>query len=272
MKEGEQLVWTEAQEQELHQLERELEPALQSVLVSQPSQRETQALLTSLLSSLEDEDREEADVWQTRRREAPALWPQVKAQAKMHGKSFWIVSALLFTLLTIMMQDAVVTPEATGLITLWFTPLVLLTSLVYSFRTWDAGMRAVESVTVFPPALLLLSRFLVVLLLDLALVLIGSVYILLTAKFTSLVVHPFMFVIGWMTPLLFFFGVTANVMLYKGVKTGMVTATALWLFTCALVVSDTLALVVVPVCFLLGTLLSIRAYVHAKRLFRVTVS
>lgn len=217
-------------EHELLQMEEELAPVLQSVLVSTPSQRETEVLIHSLTPMLAEHTQRDK-VWNPHAwGKPPSLWRQMKTQAKLYGWVFWSVSVAAFMLMTWAVQEEVANYAAGDVFPLFiFVPLVLFASLLYGYRTWDRGMRMVESVTVFPPALTVLSRFLVVLGFDIALTLACSGYLLVAADPQEMTFNPFLIILYALAPLAFFFGAIAYTMLYKGIKVGWTLGVTLWM-------------------------------------------
>lgn len=265
--------WTERHERELAQLENELGSVLQTVMVSVPNRKETQALLDSLLPELDAEDKLNEHIWQQHpKRRPPSLWRQMRTQAKLYGWSFWIGSLVAFVLLTLAMQGEIGLPVKGKVPPLFhFTPLILFASLLYSYRTWDRGMRLVESVTAFPPALVLLSRFLIVLGLDIVLTLVSCAYLLLTAEAGS-AVQPFLFILYALAPLAFTFGVVAMTMLYRGIKLGMVLGLVFWVGGFVTPVSELFLTPVSMVAALnIGIVLSLLSFWKGKIHYRLEI-
>lgn len=198
-------------DREFKQLEDELGPKLSSYMTDSPSQKETNQLISTLQPTLD----------QANRTFQPSIIKQCWLQMCQYKWSFWIMSVAVFTMLTLITE---VTAPATNIQPFSFIlPLYLLVSMAYSYRTRNKEMRMVEMVTPFPPALLLLTRALNVLVINLFLGLLGSAYLL-----TAFDAAPIHFLLSWLAPSLFMFGALAYIMLWKGVKTGMGAAIIIW--------------------------------------------
>ncbi|PZD94815.1 hypothetical protein DNH61_16095 [Paenibacillus sambharensis] len=154
----------------------------------------------------------------------PSLIRLMLSQLSSYPKAYWLASLAVFTMMTLMLTMAA--PPYNGIAELFtmLTPAVLIAGMLYSFRTWDKGMRLIESITPYPPALLLLCRFLIVIVLNLALGLLASAY--LAARMEQ---FPFMpFLLQWFSLLVLTGGLTAYLMMRRGIKTGIGAAILVW--------------------------------------------
>lgn len=203
-------------EQELKQLEDELHPKLTSYMTRSPSQTETNALIQTLRPELE----------RSARARKPSIVRQCFLQLRHYQWSFWLISIAVFVMLTL--STGLSDPDAeryAGIQPFSFIlPLYILMGIAYSYRSWNKEMRMVEMVTPFPPALLLLTRILNMLVINLMFGVLGSIYL-----FTFYDIQPFRFTLSWIAPSLLMFGVLSYIMLWKGVKSAMGAAMIVWL-------------------------------------------
>ncbi len=155
----------------------------------------------------------------------PSILRLVAAQLSSYSRSYWAASAAVFGMLVLMLSTF--SPPYDNLANAFslFAPGVLLAGLLYSFRSWNKGMRTIESVTPYPPALLLLCRFLIVIALNVALGLAASVYLAI-----SMAAFPLLsFLLQWLSLMLMMGGLLANLILYSGIRAGMVGGCIVWL-------------------------------------------
>lgn len=201
---------------ELEQLENELRPKLSSYMTKSPSQAESNRLIETLRPELE----------RANRVLKPSIFRQSFLQLRQYKWSFWLISIAVFIMLTLSTgYTASITERFADVHPFSFIlPLYILVGIAYSYRSWNKEMRMVEMITPFPPALLLLTRILNMIVINLLFGLLGSAYLYLAFD-----AQPLRFVLSWLAPSLLMFGVLAYVMLWKGIKSGMGTAICVWL-------------------------------------------
>ncbi|HUC91809.1 MAG TPA: hypothetical protein VMS09_07260 [Paenibacillus sp.] len=212
-------------------LEDELREPLSGWLVKPVASADTAALIRKLQPAFDelrargDEAPEQAGDVGSGLQHRPSLPRMMLAQLASYPKGYWVASAAVFVMLALILSSY--SPPYDGLADLFtlFTPAVLLAGLLYSFRAWNKGMRTIESVTPYPPALLLLCRFLIVIGLNVLLGVSATVYLSV-----SMESFPFLpFLIRWFSLMLLTGGMMAFVMLHKGIKAGMTAALLVWL-------------------------------------------
>ncbi|CAG9621010.1 hypothetical protein [Sutcliffiella rhizosphaerae] len=212
------------QEQELYQLEDELKDAFSSYVVKAPSSQDTKALLASLQPAFNEIGNEPVEEINFNSIEPPSLISQLKAQVSFYQWHFWIASMLIFIMLTLLASNQ---PFSDAKIYFQFAvPLSILLGIFYTYQTWNKQMRTIESITPFPPALLLLSRMIVIFAMNILFGIVGSVYISLT---TELAFNLLSFLLYWIAPSMFIYGVIAYMMMRKGVKYGIGLGIATWI-------------------------------------------
>lgn len=212
---------------ELEQLEGELRQRMKAYTARVPSQTSTEKLIASLQPEFERLKPAAEDI--ILNAAAPLIKPSLLRQcfrlAGTYGKGYWVVSAVIFAMLTLI--SSVLGTSITGRNDLFsaVVPLFMLTCAVYSYRSWNAEMRMVESVTPYPPALQLLCRLLVVVTMNLAYGLAGSLYLQITVD--SFGMLPFL--LKWLSGMFLVGGVLAVVTFWKGTKAGLAASLAVWL-------------------------------------------
>ncbi|MBP1154672.1 MULTISPECIES: hypothetical protein [unclassified Paenibacillus] len=213
-------------ERELEALEDELRRTMSTYLTRAPKQAETRNLIQSLQSEFAALQQIEPalEMVQPLPLERPSFLRQCWIQLQLFGKAFWVISAAIIIMMTL------VSPTPGTL--LWgfrdvyslILPLFLLCAAVYSYKSWNAEMRMVESVTPFPPALLLLIRLLLI---TAMIVLFG----LLSTCSLVWIHYDFSigtFLLGWMSGVLFVGGILAYIAYHWGIRYGFAAAGASW--------------------------------------------
>jgi len=155
----------------------------------------------------------------------PSILRLIAAQLSSYSRSYWAASVAVFGMLVLMLSTFEPPYDNLAEAFTLFAPAVLLAGLLYSFRSWNKGMRAIESVTPYPPALLLLCRFLIVIALNVALGLAASLYLALSMKAFPLL----SFLLQWLSLMLLMGGLLANLILRSGIRAGMTGGIAVWL-------------------------------------------
>ncbi|MDI3328360.1 MAG: hypothetical protein QJR06_07395 [Alicyclobacillaceae bacterium] len=227
-------------EKELERLEQSLRPRMSAYPVKEPAPGDSRRLVERLLAEIDPGEiasapgRKEAeehtapgDGWTAPESgwTPPSLWRQVCLQVQTYGRGFWLVSLAVFAMLTLVGRLGLEgpAPQPANLFAL-AVPLYFLAGLVYTYTSWNREMRLVESVTPFPPVLLLLSRLLTVAAMNIILGLAGTAYLALTAKGLD----PLLFLLQWLSVLLLTGGFLAYVLFYWGLWAAFGTSVAVW--------------------------------------------
>ncbi|MBE3553645.1 MAG: hypothetical protein IMW85_01270 [Thermicanus sp.] len=220
----------DSMKQELEELERELRPHLSRYMSKSPKTEETLALIRRLqgeFNRMKEEPQQEPHPFQltfNEKMRKPSLIKQLILQVQTYPKAFWLTSLILFAMLTLM--GGVYTPGLFGNVDLFSfsVPLYLLISFSYNYKSWNREMRMVESITPFPPALLLLNRLLILIALTMVLGMIGSFYLSLMSQSYPL----FPFLMHWLAPLLLTGGLLAFLIFRLGIVAGTITSLLAW--------------------------------------------
>lgn len=211
---------------ELEGLEQELRLPLSRYITRSPKTEETKALIGRLQAefNLIGSETQSFQLTFNEKIRRPSLLKQVLSQAQTYQKAFWVVSIIVFAMLTLMSGAA--SPFLFDDIDLFSVsvPIFLLSSFAYSYRSWNREMRMVESITPLPPAVLLLSRLMILIALNIVLGFIGSLYL----KLTSQSFHLLPFLMHWLALLLFIGGLLAYLMFRLGLFAGMIVSVLAW--------------------------------------------
>lgn len=211
------------QDQELYQLEDEMKDMFSSYVVKSPSSQDTKALLAALQPSFNEIGSSPEEEFSQETIQPPSFLSQLKAQISFYQWHFWVTSTLIFVMLTLFSSNVYVT-EATQFYQ-FAIPLSLLVGVFYTYQTWNKQMRIIESITPFPPALLLLSRMVIILAMNIIMGILGSFY--LSFKVQHFELLPFL--LDWIAPAMLIYGMIAYVMMRKGVKFGLAFGIAAWI-------------------------------------------
>lgn len=213
---------------ELAELEEDMRKRLAPIPVSTPSSDDTARLIQALQSDFDELkhavtpfDRESANY-----ASRPTLWKLCAMQMATYQRSFWFVSLIFFAMLTLMIRTKTVFFEPFHSQNMYsaLLPIFMVSAMIYSYRTWNKEMRTIESITPYPPMLLMLSRYLITVVICIGYGLCGSLYL-------SLVDYQFPlydFVLQWLSLMVFVAGFLAYVMLWKGIRVAMVASLAVW--------------------------------------------
>lgn len=220
-----------APDTELALLEAEVGKALNGYTTRVPSLSDTEKLLAmlqpefDLLKKSEDAETANFPPLLPVSLKRPSLLRQCLRLAGTYGKTYWLISAAVFVMLTLMSQGLGGSlMRVRDLFTLT-VPLFMLICAAYSYRSWNEEMRQVESITPYPPALQLLSRLLIVITMNIAFGLAGSFYLrLMEERFRAAD-----FLLPWLSELLLVGGVLAAVTFWKGTKAGFACGLCVWL-------------------------------------------
>ncbi|WJH35882.1 hypothetical protein N6H14_08170 [Paenibacillus sp. CC-CFT747] len=181
----------EPTDDQLNELEKELRRAMPDYLARSPRPGETQSLLQSLQEEF-NTLKEEPSVFPAASAGTPSLYRLVRSQLRLYSRSFWLAGLLLLVLL-LTSGSSVRFLGPGGLYSL-LLPVLLFSGMAYSLRSSNGAMRLLESITPYPPALLLLGRWVIVLTLTLLMGAAGS----LTASFEKAPVPALEFLLGWL--------------------------------------------------------------------------
>lgn len=216
----------ETEQQEMIRLEKELAKPLSSYLVGSPRPEDTQRLISSLQGEFDLLKRTGAEIsFPEQARARSSFWKQCLNQLKIYHKAFWILSVCIFAMLTLLTGTLSFRyqPAGSDFFSL-LLPMFFIASVLFSFRTWNKEMRSVEQITPFPPALLILSRLLILLAMILILGLISTLYL----QWTMVEFPFFSFLSYWISNILFIVGAMAYSLYRKGLFTGLISAVLAW--------------------------------------------
>ncbi|WP_410772243.1 hypothetical protein [Fontibacillus sp. BL9] len=269
-------------DKELEKLERELREPLRQAVLPPPSPSETAALIAALQP--EFDALKAGAVGPTLdfnpQVEAPSLRKLLWSQFRVNRKSLILAGSAVFLMLillvdpqrpfrTLLLGDAI----PSGLFPV-ITPLMLIASMLFSYRSWDRGMRAVESITPYPPALVIYSRMLMVIGLVVSWALLSSLIVGLRVTAAGEVSMPFIpFLLQWLGISLFTAGSAMYVLFRKGMTLACVAASVVYVLWFVLedqsrlqgwtassrTMADGLMLIA-------GTLLILRSYYRSRHL------
>lgn len=226
-------------DRELAQLEKELAEPLRQAVLPPPSPSETAALIAAL--------QPEFDTLKAKavspsldfnpQVETPSLRRLLWSQFRLNRKSLILTGSAVFLMLILLID-----PEQPYRIMLFgdtipgglfpiITPLMLLASMLFSYRSWDRGMRAIESITPYPPALVVYSRMLMVIALMLSWALISSVVVGLRVSWAGETTLPFIpFLLEWLGVSMLTAGAAMYVLFRKGMSLACAAAAAAYVF------------------------------------------
>lgn len=225
-------------DKELEQLERELREPLRQAVLPPPSPSETATLIAALQPEF-DALKAAAIVPAldfNPQVEAPSLRKLLWSQFRVNRKSLILSGSAVFLMLillvdpqrpfrTFLLGDAI----PSGLFPV-ITPLMLIASMLFSYRSWDRGMRAVESITPYPPALVIYSRMLMVIGLVVSWALLSSLIVGLRVTAAGEVSMPFIpFLLQWLGISMFTAGAAMYVLFRKGMTLACVAASVVYI-------------------------------------------
>ncbi|MGP0587316.1 hypothetical protein [Paenibacillus timonensis] len=272
-------------DKELERLERELREPLRQALQPSPTPLDTAALIEALQPEFAvlQAQNAAASLDFNARVEPPSLGRLLRSQFQMNRRSLMLTGAAVFLMLVFLVDPKQPLsnwllgdgkPSMFSLI----TPLMLIASMLYSYRTWDRGMRAIESVTPYPPALVIYSRMLMVMALVVGWALVSSVAVSIRVASAGEAALPFIpFLLEWLGISLLTGGAAMYALFRYGHKAGVMSAGgvyALWL----LLIDQTSVIhlnagtgagvgIALNIAFLLvGTLLLFRSYIRSRNL------
>ncbi|MEF2967518.1 hypothetical protein V3851_16955 [Paenibacillus sp. M1] len=229
-------------DKELEQLERELREPLRQAVLPPPPPSETAALIAALQPEF-DELKAEASAPEldfNPQVEAPSLRRLLWSQFRLNRKSLILAGSAVFLMLILLVDPErpyrmVLLGEAipSGLFPV-ITPIMLIAAMLFSYRSWDRGMRAVESITPYPPALVIYCRMLMVIGLVVCWALVSTVIVGIRVAAAGAVSLPLIpFLLQWLGISMITSGAAMYVLFRKGMSLACVTASvvyALWFF------------------------------------------
>lgn len=266
-------------DQEIEQLEQELSEPLRQAVLPPPSPAETASLIAALqpefdalrashMSSLEFNTQVEE----------PSLWRLLRSQFLMNWKTIVLTGSAVFLMLILLVDPErpfnnflIPSLSANSLFPV-ITPLLLIACMLFSYRSWNPGMRAVESITPYPPALVLYSRMLMVMGFILSWALVSSTIVGIRVAVAGEYQLPFIpFLLQWLGISLLIGGIAMYVLFRKGMKLAILCSSTV--YVCWFIVSEYMHETVYPVSYrsaldgimlLIGLVLLVRSYYRSK--------
>ncbi|MBW7456482.1 hypothetical protein K0U00_20815, partial [Paenibacillus sepulcri] len=214
---------------ELKQMEEEMRMPLSQIMTNTISSHDTAMLIRTLQPAFDElrESYENARFSHSGKPfvKRPSLLRLLRSQLSSYSRVYWGSSFVVFVMLLWLLptHDDVSLEKAGSMFTLAL-PALLLASLAYSFRSWNKEMRMIESITPYPPALLLVVRTMIVIGLNLIFGIAGSIY--MNVHVASFPMLPFM--LQWLSLLLLLSGAAAYVLMWKGFKAAFACSFILW--------------------------------------------
>lgn len=270
-------------DKELERLERELREPLRQALQPGPTPSETAALIEALqpeFAALQAQNAA-ASLDFNAEIEPPTLGRLLRSQFRLNRRSLMLAGAAVFLMLVFLVDPEqpfgnwLLGDRMPGLFSL-ITPLMLIASMLYSYRTWDRGMRAIESVTPYPPALVIYSRMLMVMALVVGWALISSVVVSIRVAIAGEAALPFIpFLLEWLGISLLTGGAAMYALFRYGHKAGVLSAGGVYLLWLVLIDqtsamslnTGTRTATALNAGFLLvGALLLFRSYIRSRNL------
>ncbi|MFD1177144.1 hypothetical protein ACFQ3W_12685 [Paenibacillus puldeungensis] len=268
-------------DQELEQLEQELRKPLRQALQPPPAPSETAALIEALQSEFNALQAQNA--LQTLdfnpQVETPSLRRLMWSQFRLNRKSLILAGAAVFLMLIFLVDPKrpftnIVEGDSVMSLFPVITPLMLVASMLFSYRSWDPGMRAVESITPYPPALVIYCRMLMVVALIIGWALISSVVVDIRVSSAGETNLPFIpFLLQWLGISLLTGGAAMYMLFRKGMKVALVSASLIYIlwfifqnqiFVSSL--SPSYRVTIDGVLFVIGAVLVLRSYYRSRSL------
>ncbi|MGM1047489.1 hypothetical protein SAMN05661091_0646 [Paenibacillus uliginis N3/975] len=263
---------------ELRRLEEELRGPLTRAVYPPPFPNETAQLIASLQGEFDQLKLEAAPpkLDFNPQVDPPSLKQLLRSQLRLNQKSILLASAAVFSMLILLVDPEYPLDNFGGIpggIFPLITPLLLIASMLFSSRTWDRGMRAVETITPYPPALVLYSRLLMVTGMVVGMALISTLVLgirAMNAESSHFLFGPF--VLEWMGVLLLTGGAAMYMMFRKGMAASMLSAIlvyGMWIVLQGQIggygVSHFIKIPVDVTVLLIGAALLISSYGHSRR-------
>lgn len=230
-------------DEELEALEESLRTPLRNAVKSFPSQEESSALIHKLQvefdmlrADLGTEDTPKLAF--NNQVKPPSITQLLLNQFRLNRKYLLSACTIIFIMLIFLVDPA--DPEAflgssrlTNLFA-FIIPLLIILSMLFSFRSWDRGMRALENITPYPPVLVIYCRMLIVIGLILGWATVSSVIATIRVSAINKMELPvWPFILQWLGISLIIGGISMVVMFYKGSKYALGVSSViyiLWIF------------------------------------------
>lgn len=211
-------------DRELRKLEDEMRGPLRRAMLPPPSPEETSRLIASLQGEFDllKVEPQSPKLDFNPQVDPPSLKQILRSQLRLNQRSILLAGSAVFLMLVLLINPAYPLDQIGGLpggIFPLITPLLLIVSMLFSSRTWDKGMRAVETLTPYPPALVLYTRLLLVTGIVTGMALLSTVALglrSLQSEHSTFLFGPF--VLEWMGVLL----VTGGSAMYMLFRRGMI--------------------------------------------------
>jgi len=217
-------------DRELGKLEDELRGPLRRAILPPPTPEETSRLIASLQGEFDllKVEPQSPKLDFNPQVDPPSLKQILRSQLRLNQRSILLASSAVFLMLVLLIDPAYPLDHFGGLpggIFPLITPLLLIVSMLFSSRTWDKGMRAVETLTPYPPALVLYTRLLLVTGIVTGMALLSTIVIgfkSMQAENSTFLFGPF--VLEWMGILLVTGGAAMYMLFRKGMIVSLVSA------------------------------------------------
>lgn len=212
---------------ELQKLELEIISLLPKELISPVEEADTKILINNLQAEF-DKLKDENLKFPLNNKvhfKKPSLLKQIVNQLNIYPKIYWIVSIIFFLILTKGAQSKMMFLENNTSVFGTIYPIFIFISILYSSRSWNKEMLLIEMIAPFPPALILLSRLIIILGLTIILGLLNTIFLYTTNKELSLV----LMILSWLSPTILLFGIFLYIMFSKGIKVAYIVSLVTWI-------------------------------------------
>ncbi|AYB42137.1 hypothetical protein V4V36_18575 [Paenibacillus lautus] len=215
---------------ELRRLEDELRGPLRRAALPSPTPDETAQLIASLQGEFNQLriEPESPKLDFNPQVDPPSLKQILRSQIRLNQRSILLTAGAVFCMLVMLIDPEYPLDQFAGLpggIFPLITPLLLIVSMLFSSRTWDKGMRAVETLTPYPPALVLYTRLLLVTGIVVGMALLSTLALGLRsiqAESSRFLFGPF--ILEWMGILLVTGGAAMYMLFRKGMVYSLISA------------------------------------------------
>lgn len=265
-------------DRELELLEQQLQEPLRQAMQPPPSPVETGELIRRLQPEFDALKADQAsDSLQFNVQvEPPTLRKLLRSQFRLNRKSLILSSSAVFLMLILLVDPYQPVLSIGALPNSLFpviTPLMLIASMLFSYRTWDPGMRSIESITPYPPALVMYSRMLMVIALTVVWAFISSIIVSVRVIQAGEFVLPLgPFLLQWLGVTLLTSGAAMYVLFRKGIYYALASALgvyALWFFyidnSSSYVLRVEYRAVIDGLLLVAGVLLLLRSYYRSRK-------
>ncbi|GIP60356.1 hypothetical protein MKX50_21335 [Paenibacillus sp. FSL W8-0186] len=221
-------------DEELEKLEEELREPLRRAIAPPPSPAETAELIRRLQPEFDALKADHAleSLQFNEQVEAPTLRKLLRSQFRLNRKSLIMSSSAVFLMLILLVDPGQPVKSIGVLPSSLFpviTPLMLIASMLFSYRTWNSGMRSIESITPYPPALVMYSRMLMVIALIVVWAFMSSVVVSVRIFQAGEFVLPLgPFLLQWLGITLLTSGAAMYVLFRKGIYYALASALAVY--------------------------------------------